>query len=230
MSSLQVSIIIPTLNEENNLPHVLPRIPRIPAIVETILVDGNSKDNTVAVAQQLIKDIKVVFQEDTRGKGAATICGARIARGDYFLVLDADGSQRPEEIPLYIQKAAEGFDLVKGSRYIKGGRTEDEDLLRKIIVRITYGVANLLWRTNFSDIGYGMFLAHRQKFLTLNLQSTSFEMEYELMIKAKRRGLKIVEIPSWEEKRRHGKSNLSYFRHGWAIAKRVFTEALRVKG
>ena len=95
---MKVSLLIPTLNEEKNLPQVLPRILPLPEIVEVILVDGSSCDNTVKVAQELMPQIKVVLEPGI-GKGVAINSGARVAQGDYFLVLDADGSQLPEEIP-----------------------------------------------------------------------------------------------------------------------------------
>ena len=121
---MQTSIIITTLNEDRNLPLVIPKIPDIPEIAEVLLLDGHSTDNTVKTAKELLPQIKVVFQ-DGMGKGNAIICGARAARGDYILILDADTSHRPEEIPLYIAKAKEGYHLVKGSRYLPGGSTED---------------------------------------------------------------------------------------------------------
>ena len=221
--STSVSIVIPALNEAANLPHVLPRIPQIPEITEVLLVDGASTDGTCEVARNLLPDVKLV-QQDGKGKGNAVRCGAEAAIGDYFLVLDADGSQLPEEIPNYIEKAADGYDLVKGSRYLNGRDTEDETLDRVVIVNLTYFVANTLWRTSFSDIGYGVFLIDRRKFLDLGIRSNYLEMEYELMIKAKRAGLKIAEVAAHEEARINGTSHLSYRHDGWLIFKTVMRE------
>lgn len=223
---MRVSIIIPTLNEGENLPYVLPNIPKIPEIVEFILVDAHSSDNTIRVAKELLPEIKVVFQ-DGKGKGNAITCAAKVATGDYFLILDGDGSQMPEELPLYIEKAKEGYDLVKGSRFMPGGGTGDEALFRKIIIRTANAVANIVWRTRFSDICYGMFHIDCQKYLDLAIESTGFNIEWELMIKAKRKGLKIVEIPSRERKRIYGKSRINYFRDGWMIATTVFKHAFK---
>ena len=218
-----ISIIIPALNEAANLPFVLPRIPPVPEILEVILVDGASTDGTADIARDLLAGIRIV-EQDGCGKGNAVKCGAQAAKGDYFLVLDADGSQMPEEIPIYLEQAREGYDLVKGSRYLDGRDTEDETLGRVLMCKLTYFVANSLWQTKFSDIGYGVFLINREKFLDLDIKSNFFEMEYELMIKAKRKGLKIVEVPAHENARIHGKSHLSYRHDGWLIFKTVLRE------
>jgi D,D-heptose 1,7-bisphosphate phosphatase len=218
-----ITIIVPTLNEERNLAYVLPKIP--PGMGEILLVDGHSTDNTVAVAKKLSPGIRVAYQ-DGKGKGNAINCGAKAATGDYFLVLDADGSQDPEEIPLYIKKAEEGYDLVKGSRYLPGARTEDETLSRKILIKTAQTVANKLWRTKFSDICYGMLLVNRRKYLDLHVRASTFDIEWELMAKAARKGLRIAEVPAVEKKRIHEESHLSCWRDGWRIAKAVFREAL----
>ena len=223
---MKVSIIIPTLNEEKNLPFVLPRIPQLPEIHEVLLVDGHSSDSTVQVAQELLPQIRVVYQHSS-GKGNAIICGAQVATGDYFLALDADGSQRPEEIPLYITKAREGYDLVKGSRYMEEGCSEEDTWDRKLTTRTAQFVANTLWRTRFTDTCYGMFLVDRRKYLELGIGSQRHDFEWEPMIKAARRGLKIVEVPAHEAKRIHGSSHLSYTKDGWLIAAAVFREFFR---
>lgn len=223
---LKVSIVIPTLNEAENLKIVLPRIPKLKEIHEIILLDGHSIDDTIKVAKRILPDIKIVFQKG-KGKGDAINCAAQVVKGDYFLVLDSDGSQLPEEIPIYIDKAKEGFDLVKGSRFLPGAAVEEQDFLRNWIVKTANIVANLCWGTRFTDICYGMFLINTSKYKNLNISSTGFNIEWELMRKASKNGLRIIEIPSIEQNRVHGKSNINYFRDGWSIATTVFREALK---
>jgi len=104
---------------------------------------------------------------------------------------------------------------------MQGGITEDETILSKMSVKIAQTIANLFWRTSFTDICYGMFAINRKKYLGLEIKSTGFDIEWEMMIKAARRGLKILEIPSREKRRIHGKSNISYVRDGLAIARAV---------
>ena len=109
--------MFPVLNESENLPHVLPRLPKD---CELILVDGHSLDETVAVANELRPDLTLVVQNRT-GKGNALVCGFNACRGDVILMMDADGSMAPEEIDRFMEALIAGADLVKGSRFIKGG-------------------------------------------------------------------------------------------------------------
>ena len=96
MDGVKVSVVIPAMNEARNLAHVLPRVPRVH---EVILVDGNSRDETVDVARELMPSIRIV-QQQGRGKGAALRTGFAAATGDLVVMLDADGSTDPAEIPV----------------------------------------------------------------------------------------------------------------------------------
>ena len=111
----KVSLVIPTLNEAKNLPLILPYIP-INWVDEVVLVDGRSTDDTVEVAKQLMPSIRVVM-ESKKGKGAALRAGYQAAAGDIIVVIDADGSNDPREIPRYILPLLEGADFIKGSRF-----------------------------------------------------------------------------------------------------------------
>ena len=95
-SRATVSVVIPTLNEARNVAEVLPRLPL--GIDQVVLVDGGSDDGTVAVARQILPDITVV-QQTRRGKGNALACGFAAATGDIIVMMDADGSTRPEKFP-----------------------------------------------------------------------------------------------------------------------------------
>jgi glycosyltransferase involved in cell wall biosynthesis len=128
-SSPNVSVVIPALNEERNLPHVFAALPE--GIDEVILVDGGSVDDTVAVARQLRPDV-VVVQQTRTGKGNALACGFAACTGDIIVMIDADGSTDPAEIPLFVAKLMAGDDFVKGSRFDKGGHSHDITKLRKL--------------------------------------------------------------------------------------------------
>jgi glycosyltransferase involved in cell wall biosynthesis len=219
----RVSITIPAVNEAMNLPRVLPEIPDLPEIVEVILVDGGSTDGTIEVARKHLPDIRVV-QQTGRGKSDAVRCGIHAASAEFVLVMDADGSHDPADIPRFVQFARAGYDLVKGSRYLPGGGSFDDTRLRRTLVRITDKVANTLWGTRFTDIVFGMFLIRHRCFIDLGLTSNGFAIESQIMARANRHGFKICEIPVIERSRFSGSSHLSIVRDGWFIGSTVFAE------
>src|SRR3712207_2249590 len=94
-----VSVVIPALNEERNLPHVFAKLPA--DIDEVIVVDGGSVDRTVEVARELRPDVTIV-QQTRKGKGNALACGFAACTGDIIVMIDADGSTDPGEIPQFI--------------------------------------------------------------------------------------------------------------------------------
>ena len=126
-SHIGVSLVVPAMNEARNIGWVLDRIPA--CVDEVILVD-NSTDDTIEVARRHCPDIRVVGQSRP-GKGNALRSGFAAARGDIIVMIDADCSMDPKEITRYIPLLDEGFELVKGSRFMEGGGTDDMELLRR---------------------------------------------------------------------------------------------------
>ncbi|MGO8861238.1 MAG: glycosyltransferase family 2 protein, partial [Acidimicrobiales bacterium] len=112
-----VSVVIPAKNEALNLPHVFAGLQH--DLHEVILVDGDSTDETVEVARQLRPDI-IVVNQTRKGKGNALACGFQVASGDFIVMLDADGSTDPAEIPRFVNALKEGADFAKGSRFMPG--------------------------------------------------------------------------------------------------------------
>src|SRR4051794_35228794 len=118
LSGARVSVVMPALNEAANLPHVITRIPEW--VHELVLVDGASVDDTVATARALWPGVSVV-QQAGRGKGDALRAGFAAATGEIIVMLDADGSTDPAEIPFFVGALLAGADLAKGSRFAQGG-------------------------------------------------------------------------------------------------------------
>lgn len=220
---VNVSVVIPTLNEAKNLPFVLPRIPDW--VHEVIIVDGYSTDNSIEIAQELWPDVRIVMQEG-RGKGAALRTGFAAATGDVIVMLDADGSTDPAEIPLYCASLARA-DFIKGSRFLQGGGTDDMELHRKFGNWCFTMAVKVLFGGTFSDLCYGYMAFWRRILPELDLDCDGFEIETLMSVRALQKNLKIAEVPSFEARRVHGTSNLRAIPDGWRILKIIFKEATK---
>jgi glycosyltransferase involved in cell wall biosynthesis len=221
-----VSVIVPALNEALNLPIVLPRIPK--DVTEVILVDGHSIDDTVAVARRVMPSIRIIPQQG-KGKGAALRTGFAAAKGDIIVMIDADGSTQPEEIPAFVQALVDGHDFVKGSRFMKGGGTADMSLLRMAGNFGFTWLTRLFFRGRYTDLCYGYNAFWRRVVPMLELDGTGFEIETMMNIRALRAGLRVTEVPSFEAERIHGESNLRTFPDGWRVLKTIFRERFRAQ-
>jgi glycosyltransferase involved in cell wall biosynthesis len=222
--SPRVSVVIPTLNEAKNLPHVLGKLPR--RLHEVIIVDGFSTDETVEVARFLRPDVKLVLQT-CPGKGDALRCGFEAATGDIIVMLDADGSADPAEIPRFVAALVEGADFAKGSRFRDGGGSADITRLRRVGNRGLNGVVNVLFGTSYSDLCYGYNAFWRHCLDEITVDCTGFEVETLINIRIARAGLITTEVPSFEGERIHGQSNLRTFRDGWRVLRTILRERVR---
>jgi len=218
-----VTAIIPTLNEAENLPHVFAQLPR--GINELIIVDGHSTDDTVSVARELREDARIVLQ-DRKGKGNALACGFAAARGDIVVMIDADGSTDPSEIPTFIAPLIQGADFVKGSRYMEGGGSADITGIRSLGNRGLGSIVNVMFGTAYTDLCYGYNAFWRRCLPQLHVTCDGFEVETILNVRAAKAGLQIVEVPSYERSRVHGFSNLSAWRDGRRVLNAIVSERM----
>jgi len=214
----KISLLIPTLNEKENLPQILSNIPDY--VDEIVIVDGHSQDGTVEAARQY--GCRIFF--DDVGKGSALIKGARECRGDYIIMMDADWSHRIEEIGLLIEGLELGYDICMGSRFLQGGGTADMTWIRKTGNKIFVAIINMVFRMNYSDLCYGYRSFRRDIFSKMQLKSKGFSIETEMSIKAAKLKLKVLEVPSFEKKRKYGEGKLRGFVDGWKIAMIILKE------
>ncbi len=219
-----ISVVIPALNEAENLRHVLPLIPA--GIHEVILVDGASTDGTAEVARELRPDIRFV-QQQGRGKGAALRSGFSAARGDIVVMLDADGSTDPREIPSFVEALLNGADFVKGSRFLPGGGTADMETYRKLGNMAFVYTVRLLFGGWYTDLCYGYNAFWRRVLPQLQLDGDGFEIETMMNVRALKAGLIVAEVPSFESHRIHGESHLRTIPDGLRVLRTIFRERFR---
>jgi hypothetical protein len=219
-----VSVVVPAMNEEQNIGHVLKELPE--GLHEVILVDGNSKDDTIEAARSAYPGIRVLVQNG-RGKGDALRTGFAAVTGNLVVMLDADGSAVPSEIPRFVEALEAGADFAKGSRFLEGGGSTDITLTRKLGNAFLSGSANLLHGTNFTDLcyGYNAFWARCLPFISLDVPG--FEVETLINLRIASAGMKITEVPSYEADRISGDSNLNTFRDGFRVLGTILSEARR---
>ena len=230
----RVSVVIPAKNEARNLPDVLAKLP---TDCEVILVDGHSSDDTVRVAQRVRPDIVVIRQTRT-GKGNALACGFAAAAGEFIVMIDADGSNDPDEIPRFVAALEDGADFAKGSRFLAGGGSDDISMLRRFGNFWLNTIVNLLYRTRYTDLCYG-YNAFRRPCLghiLLNppdmecsnpeemLWGDGFEIETLITIRIAKARLSVREVPSFESARHFGASNLNAFSDGLRVLRTIRVE------
>jgi len=217
----RVSIVIPARDEAANLPAVLGSIPE--DIFEIVLVDGASTDGTPEVARACRPEIRVIEQIG-QGKGDALLTGFAAARGDVIVMFDGDGSAKADEIPRFVKALEEGADLAKGSRFMQGGGSADITPIRRLGNMFLRGAVNRLFKTRYTDLCYGYNAIWASCLPDLHLACTGFEFESLLNIRAARAGLEVREVPSYEELRLHGTSNLNAVRDGLRILRVILRE------
>lgn len=214
---MKISVIIPAKNEEKNILRLLQKLPN--KLDEIIVIDGNSTDNTFSVVNEYSNSIKVIKQK-TQGKGAALSRGFSLATGDFIIAIDADGSNDPEEIEKFIEYFKKGFQLVKGSRYLKGGGSEDITWFRSLGNSFLTKLVNILYNKKWSDLAYGYIGISKDLLNVLDIKNfdepsssklkygSGFEIEALICCRSIKKDAKIIEIPSFEKSRVYGSSNL----------------------
>jgi dolichol-phosphate mannosyltransferase len=219
-----VSIIVPTLNEEENIAPLLSQIIKCSVPFREILfVDDHSTDATRDMIRALegSQPIRLIEQDGADlGLAGAIMSGAQAAHGEILLVMDADLSHPPDRMkdllaPLFAGTA----DLVVGSRYVKGGSTPGWPVWRRIVSRTGAALAYPL--TGLHDSMCGFFAIGRSHLLELAPQTSGFKIVFETMVRA-RGMLRVREIPIAFRERLRGESKMSF-----GVALRFFSRWLR---
>jgi dolichol-phosphate mannosyltransferase len=216
MPSMDVTVIVPTLNEEEAIGDVVEGFVR--KGYKVLVIDGNSKDRTREIAEE--RGAKVVIQSG-KGKGQAVAEAFELIDSDVAVLVDGDGSYLPEEVEKLLEPIAKGkADHVVGNRfahYEKGAFTRLNLFGNKVLnffFRLAYGV-------ELRDILSGYRAMTKEVYKSVNLKKPGFEVETELTVETLAKGFRIVEVPITYRKR-GGKTKLNPLRDGFRIGKTIY--------
>lgn len=218
----KVSLLIPTRNEEGCIGRVIQEVPK-EWVDEILVIDGRSKDKTVKEAKEKMRPKKdrVIIQKGM-GYGGAFIQGIKEAKGDIIIMMDADGSHDPADIPFLLRKIDEGYDYVMSSRYTAGGRSYDDTFVRWFGNQVFTKTTNFVHNMHVTDSLYLLTAAWKEDLLKLNLKMTGFEFCTEIVIKSARAGLRFAEVATIERARYAGNTHVFAPWHGLKILKAIF--------
>ncbi len=165
-----------------------------------------------------------ILTQSRRGYGEGMLQGMRSAKGDIVVEFTPDGNSLPADIPRIIGKMHEGYDLVIGSRYLDGAKSEDDDWLTFVGNRLFTGTVNLLFRVQYSDVLVGFRAYRRSAALTLDLDAPGLSWPCQSSIRFARAGLRVGEIPASEPARIGGVRKMRPFATGWEICKLILRD------
>jgi len=212
-------IIVPTVNELENLPRVAQRLLALPVKVDILVVDGNSSDGTAQLADELTArhpEVHVLHEKKKGGLGRAYIAGFRWAlerNYEFIFEMDCDFSHDPDEIPNFLAAAKkESADLVLGSRYSGGVRVVNWPLKRLVLSRGAGVYVRIITGLPFTDPtgGYKCFRRRALQALNLNeINSNGYSFQIEITHRLWREGYKITEVPIIFTDRTEGHSKMS---------------------
>lgn len=211
-------VCVPTYNEKDNLEPITSAILKAEPRVDILVVDDNSPDGTGKLADELAAKeprIRVLHREKKEGLGRAYLAAFKWALNEgyeYILEMDADFSHDPRYLPVLLNEAEAGADLVLGSRYVEGGGTVNWGVGRQIISKGGSLYARTILGVGIRDLtgGFKCFRRHVLEALNLDsIQTSGYGFQIEMTYRALKRGFNVKEVPIVFEDRRVGQSKMS---------------------
>jgi dolichol-phosphate mannosyltransferase len=215
---VRVVTIIPTYNEIQSLPLTVSRLRKSVPEADVLVVDDNSPDGTGDLADRMAAEdpaIHVLHRRGKEGLGAAYVAGFRwgLDQGyDVLVEMDADGSHQPEELPRLLGELERGADMVKGSRWVPGGKVVNWPLHRKLLSQGGSLYSRILLGVRVRDItgGFNAFHARTLRKIDLDtVESVGYCFQVDLTWKTLRSGLTVREVPITFVEREYGQSKMS---------------------
>ena len=215
---MQTIVMIPTYNERENISHLLQQVLEIDKDIEVLVVDDNSPDGTWKIVEDMSKKsprVHLLHRKKRKGRGTAGIDGLRYAidkRADYIIEMDADFSHNPKYIPEFLN-AVKDYDVVIGSRFVKGGQDKDRGLMRRLITKLAGMYVRMLLAVKIKDVSSGFRCFRREALEKIDLDDMASggpSIVLELLYKITLNGFNIKEVPIVFEDRRQGKTKLDW--------------------
>lgn len=222
------SVVVPCRNERGNIEAAVLRMPALGAHTELIFVEGNSTDGTAEEIERVIaahpsRDIKLIPQRDGRGKGDAVRKGFAAAKGDVLMILDADLTVDPEELPKFHDALIKGQgEFIHGSRLVYPMEKQAMRFLNLLGNKFFSMAFSYLLEQRFKDTLCGTKVLFRADYEQIAANRSYFGDfdpfgDFDLIFGAAKLNLKIVEIPIHYRERAYGTTNISRFNHGWLL-------------
>ena len=217
-----LSVIIPAYNEEKTIEAIINKVNNLPIEKEIIVVNDCSKDRTAAILRLLsFNNLKVIHHVSRRGKGAAVRTGLENATGEFVIIQDADLEYDPNDYLKLLEAIKnQGVDIVLGARFTEGYHGI---LLPKAGNRFLTGLMNKLFGVKLNDCFTCYKLMRRENILGLGLESNSFDIEIEILAKAIKKKMRILEAPVLYKPRSYKEGKKIKIRDGfWAIIRILY--------
>jgi ubiquinone/menaquinone biosynthesis C-methylase UbiE len=235
-----VSVVVPARNEKGNIENIVKRIPKMGEHTEIIFVEGHSTDKTLDETMKVYEkyshelDIKFYVQ-DGKGKGDAVRKGFAMAKGDILMILDADLTVPPEELPKFYNAIATGLgEFINGSRLVYPMENEAMKTLNILTNKLFSLMFTFLLGQKFKDTLCGTKVLSRKNYDKIQTSRKFFGDfdpfgDFDLIFCSAKHNLKIIEIPIRYKARQYGHTNISRFRHGWLLLKMVIFAMRKIK-
>ena len=234
------SIVIPARNEGGNIENAIKRLPEFGKHTEIIFIEGNSTDDTWAKIREVQQkyaathDIKV-GQQKGKGKGDAVRMGYSMATGDILMILDADLTVPPEDLPKFYDAIASGRgDFINGCRLIYPMEKGAMRFLNVLGNKFFSSVFTWLLEQPIKDTLCGTKVLFRKDYLELEKNRLFFGNfdpfgDFDLILGSYKLNLKIIDLPVRYKERKYGDTNISRFKHGWILLKMSIFAAKKIK-
>jgi hypothetical protein len=237
---LSVSVVVPTRNEAGNVTAAIERTPSMGSSTELIFVEGGSTDGTWEMIENAIKEYRgplklSAYQQTGKGKGDAVRLGFAKATGDVLMILDADLTVPPEELPVFYDVIARGLgDFVQGTRLVYPMQPGAMRFFNRVGNQAFSHLFTYLLQQPIKDTLCGTKVLRRRDYERLAAARHVFGDfdpfgDFDLIFGAARLNLKIVEIPVRYRERLYGSTNISRWKHGWLLLKMSAVAASKLK-